>query len=160
MTPVVLLLLSGILFAGCDGRAVVTQPIQFSHLAHTENGLSCDVCHEFVEQASFAGIPTTDGCMICHQGAMTESPEEEKVRQYAEEGKDIPWQRIYEVPGDVYFSHRRHVRLAEIPCAECHGAVGESSVPLPRPAVAISMDRCTACHAERKVTNDCNACHR
>ena len=89
----------------------MTQPIQFSHKAHVEKGLPCDGCHQSVARAASAGIPTTETCMMCHQGAITDSPEEEKVRQYAEKGLQVPWQRVYEVPAHVYFSHRRHVSL-------------------------------------------------
>jgi len=160
MTLLFFLLLWEIFLSACERVPAVTQPIQFSHKAHTEKGLPCVLCHPFVEKAAFAGILTTEGCLMCHRGAMTQSPEEEKVRQYAKQGREIPWQRLYQLPGHVYFSHRRHAALGGIQCAQCHGAVGESSVPLPRPAVTLDMDRCMACHVQRKVNNDCNACHR
>jgi hypothetical protein len=154
-----LLVLGGILFSACRDHSVVVQPIQFNHKAHTEKGLSCSFCHQFVDRAAFAGIPRGEFCMTCHQGAITESPEEEKIREYAAKGMEIPWQRIYEAPGHVFFSHRRHVALGGIECAECHGPVGESTAPLKRPAVTIAMDTCMDCHAQRQVSNDCNACH-
>ena len=98
--------------------------------------------------------------MMCHQAALTEDPEEEKVRQYAEKGLRIPWQRLYEVPGHAYFSHRRHVALGGLDCVACHGNVAASAAPLTVAAVPMSMERCVGCHTQRGAANDCNACHR
>jgi c(7)-type cytochrome triheme protein len=160
MALFLLSLLSALFLSACENIPTATQPIQFSHKAHTEKGLPCALCHQFVEKASFAGIPTTATCLMCHRGAITQNPEEEKVRQYAKQGLEIPWQRLYRVPGHVYFSHRRHVALGRIPCAQCHGAVEESRNPPPRPVVTLDMGECMACHVQKKVSNDCNACHR
>ncbi len=153
-------LMTGLLLSACQQAAPVVQPIQFSHKAHVEKGLPCDACHQSVEKASFAGMPPTETCMMCHQGAITDNPEEEKVRQYAEKGLQIPWRRLYEVAGHVYFSHRRHVTLGRVDCVQCHGNVGESVAPLTVAAVPIGMDRCVNCHAREGAANDCNACHR
>lgn len=153
-------LIAGAFLCACEKVAPIVQPIQFSHKAHTEKGMACDSCHQSVEKTALAGIPTTETCMICHQGAITDSPEEEKVRQYAEKGLQIPWRRLYEVPGYAYFSHRRHVVLGGIECVQCHGAIGESTAPLAKAAVPFRMDTCTDCHAQRQASNDCNACHR
>jgi menaquinone reductase, multiheme cytochrome c subunit len=157
---VLVILIGALLVSACDKTPPVVQPIQFSHKAHTEKGLACDACHQSVEKASYATIPNTETCMMCHQNAITDSAEEEKVRQYAEKGLPIPWRRLYEVPGHAYFSHRRHVTLGGIACARCHGAIGESPVPLARPAVLMNMDTCVGCHVERSASVDCNACHR
>ena len=153
-------LLACLLLCACGQAASVTQPIQFSHKAHVEKGLPCDGCHQSVERASTAGIPQTDTCMMCHQGAITDSPEEEKVRQYAEKGVQVPWQRVYRVPAHVYFSHRRHVSLGNIKCVQCHGDVADSVVPVTVAAVPVQMDRCLGCHVQKGVTTDCDACHR
>ena len=160
MSRALVILVGALLWSACDRTPPIVQPIQFSHKAHTEKGMACDACHQFVEKASYAGIPNTDTCMICHQGTITDSPEEEKVRQYAEKGLPIPWRRLYEVPGHAYFSHRRHVTLGGIDCTRCHGAIGESTAPLTRAAVPMNMDTCVACHNEKHASVDCNACHR
>lgn len=160
MIRALVILAGALLWSACESSPPVAQPIQFSHKAHTEKGLACDSCHQSVQKASFATIPNTETCMLCHQGAITDSPEEEKVRQYAEKGQLIPWRRLYEVPGHAYFSHRRHVTLGGIECARCHGAIGESAAPLARPAVFFNMDTCMSCHVERHASTDCNACHR
>jgi hypothetical protein len=160
VTRAPLLLAAGLLLAACARAQPVAQPIQFSHKAHVEKGLPCDGCHQSVEKAAFAGMPTTETCMMCHQGAITDSPEEEKVRQYAGKDVQIPWGRVYEVAGHVYFSHRRHVTLGRIECVQCHGNVGESATPLTVAAVPITMDRCVNCHLQNGAADDCNACHR
>ena len=160
MTRLAVLLASGVFLAACGGSPAVTQPIQFSHKAHAGAGLPCALCHQFVERESFAGIPATSVCMTCHRGAITDNPEAEKVRQYGEQGMEIPWQRALQLPIHVYFSHRRHVTLGGLKCAECHGNVENVSRPVLEPAIALDMDGCMACHAQRNANNDCNACHR
>ncbi len=160
MRLVCLVALGAILLAACDKAVEKKQPIQFNHKAHTEKGLPCALCHQSVEQATYASLPRTDDCMMCHRGTLTESPEEEKIRQYAEKGIEIPWQQVHRVASHVYFSHRRHVTLGGVDCAACHGDVKNSSVPVTRPAVALDMQTCLDCHAKRQVTVDCDACHR
>ena len=154
------LVIAALFLCACEKTPTVVQPIQFSHKVHTEKGITCDACHASVEKASSAGIPTTDTCMLCHQATITDSPEEEKVRQYAEKGLQIPWQQVYRVPAHVYFSHRRHVSLGNLKCVQCHGKVADSVVPVTVAAVPVQMDRCLGCHAQGGVTTDCNACHR
>ena len=84
----------------------------------------------------------------------------EKVRAYAARTEEIPWRRVTRVPPHVYFSHRRHVALGGIACADCHGAVAEAAVALTTAAVSLDMASCMGCHAQRGASNDCNACHR
>ena len=78
----------------------------------------------------------------------------------AEKGEEIPWQRVYRMPGHVFFSHQRHVTLAKVQCPICHGAIEKAVTPPTRPAVNQEMDWCIACHESRQVSVDCNACHR
>lgn len=138
----------------------VRQPIQFNHAKHKAQGLQCSACHQHVEEQAFAGLPRVETCMLCHSVPQTKSAEEEKVRQFAEKDKNIHWQRLYRMPGDVFFSHRRHVILAKVECQTCHGAIGEAMAPPGRPAVNQSMEWCLACHEKRQASLDCNACHR
>lgn len=105
-------------------------------------------------QEDFAGLDEPDA----------ESDEKAKLAAYVESwkksGEDIPWRRIYDVPSHVYYSHRRHVTVAGIECATCHGDIGASTAPPRAPLNDISMAFCIACHEEQEVTTDCNACHR
>jgi predicted CXXCH cytochrome family protein len=157
---VLCILVGALLWSACDKTPPVVQPIQFSHKAHIEQGLPCDGCHQSVEKAAAATVPKGETCMMCHQGAITESPEEEKVRQYAEKEEEIPWRQIYRLPAHVYFSHRRHVAVAGVECGECHGAVATLAAPAPYPLVKQSMDWCLACHKTRGASQDCVHCHR
>ena len=153
-------LLMGLLLCACAEAPPVVQPITYNHKAHIDSGLACDACHQSVEKAAAASVPTRETCMMCHQVAITESPEEEKVRQYADKGEEIPWRRIYQVPEHVYFSHRRHVTAAGVECVQCHGAVASLTTPPSHPLVKQSMDWCLACHRARGATQDCIHCHR
>ncbi|RPI99871.1 MAG: hypothetical protein EHM36_15405, partial [Deltaproteobacteria bacterium] len=134
------------------------QPVAFNHKKHADQGLECDACHRFYKTQTFSGLPSLAVCLECHQEPVTQSPEEEKIRQYAKRGEEIPWKRIYQQPDHVFFSHRRHVVLGKMECKSCHGNMGEMEKPPAKPFVLMTMDWCMDCHAERKVTNDCQAC--
>jgi hypothetical protein len=82
-----------------------------------------------------------------------------KIVEYVNSGKEVEWQRLYQVPEDVFFSHRRHVVLGNVECKICHGDIGESSKPPSKP-IRITMKKCMKCHKEKDVNNDCISCHR
>lgn len=138
------------------------QPIAYNHKVHIENaGLECTDCHVHVRDMASATIPSIEICGGCHQSEpMTESPEEKVLLEYVSEGKEIPWRKNYNVPDHVYFSHRRHVVLGELDCGKCHGAVQEMTVPVTSTFLDVTMDNCTGCHREMKVSTDCLSCHR
>jgi len=149
------------LFPSLIGRANITQPIAFNHKKHaSELSLPCTTCHQSVEAQTFAGLPQTATCLTCHAAALTKNPEEEKIRQFASKKEMIPWKRIYQMPRDVFFSHRRHVVLAKVECAACHGKMAEQLTPPTRPLVNQSMGWCINCHQEKRASVDCNACHK
>jgi invasion protein IalB len=158
---VALVAIAAPLFSFLTERANIAQPIAFNHKKHTGDlSLPCTTCHQSVEAQTFAGLPQTETCATCHAAPLTKNPEEEKIRQYASKGEKIPWQRIYRMPGDVFFSHRRHVVLAKVECATCHGKMAEQTTPPSRPLVNQTMAWCINCHQERRVSVDCNACHK
>jgi len=121
--------------------------------------LGCDACHPFFKAQAFSGMPTITNCLECHKDSVTKSPEEEKIREFQQKEKEIPWKRIYEQPDHVFFSHRRHVVLGKQSCQTCHGEIGQSEKPPAGPWVTMTMKWCMDCHAKSKVTNDCLACH-
>src|SRR5439155_214276 len=44
------------------------QPVPFSHRHHVGGiGIDCRYCHTSVEDAAFAGMPSTQTCMNCHR---------------------------------------------------------------------------------------------
>ncbi len=147
-------------FVAAHARPVAKQPIRFSHKAHVAAGVDCDGCHATVSEQAFAGMPTLETCMDCHDQPLTKDPEEKKLKAYQAANADPSWVRIYTMPAHVFFSHRRHVLLGKVPCASCHGAMQKASQPPVTPAVEQSMKWCIACHQQRHASIDCIACHR
>lgn len=138
----------------------ISQPINYNHKKHIEEaGLSCIDCHQYVEEASVAGLPNKEVCMGCHEEALTENPEEAKLIEIANSDNQLIWERVYKMPPDVYFSHRRHVGFAKIECEKCHGKMEEMTAPPKKPTVNLSMENCMDCHEKTKADNDCLACH-
>ncbi len=143
------------------GAQITHQPIQFNHQKHTQGlELECTLCHEGVADRVRATLPGVEVCIGCHEEAVTDSSEEEKIRDYYGRGEEIPWQRLYRVPRHVFFSHRRHVHVARVECTTCHGDMGTLSRPPPRPLKKIAMKACLACHRDRGARTDCVSCHR
>jgi hypothetical protein len=147
------------LFINYSVGSKADQPIAFNHKKHTEQGLGCDTCHKYYKTQTFSGMPDIAACLECHKEAITQSPEEEKIRQFAKRGEAIPWKQIYHEPDHVFYSHRRHVVLAKIECQTCHGGIAQSEKPPAKPFVRMTMGWCMNCHGKNKVTNDCLACH-
>ena len=135
------------------------QPISFNHKKHLDQGLGCDSCHRYFKTQNFSGMPTVSICLECHKDPVTQNSEEEKIRQIHKKGEEIRWKRLYEQPDHVFFSHRRHVVLGKMECKNCHGDIGQSERPPSKQWVNMTMSWCMDCHAKRKVTNDCLACH-
>ncbi len=125
-----------------------------------EVGLECTDCHRYVKRAEFAGRPTVDICAECHEELLTDSAQEAILVEYIQADEAIPWERLYEVPDHVYYSHRRHVAVAKIDCDVCHGKIGRSDRPPQRPLQRLTMDFCLVCHEQQGASTDCNACHR
>ncbi|MFQ5815612.1 MAG: cytochrome c3 family protein, partial [Candidatus Hydrothermarchaeaceae archaeon] len=108
ISPTALLLTGADVIKVDPARPKVEQPIAFPHLTHTEKiGLECKFCHRTVETETFATIPGVSTCIICHSTKITDNPEEEKIREYAKNGEEIPWVQLNKMPPYVYFSHRR-----------------------------------------------------
>ena len=164
----------------------IEQPLQLSHKVHTgENvGLACEECHSFREDGSFTGIPKLEKCASCHMQTLGNSPEEKRlVDEFVTPNREIPWLAYAAQPQNAYFSHIRHVKIAEIPCERCHGPHGSSdhldafqrnrisgysktiwgtslSGIKAGPWDGMKMDDCSHCHNERKVTESCLTCHK
>ena len=153
----ILPLLTALCLVGC--AEPTEQPLVFNHKVHKEAEIDCSACHEYFQNATYSGIPTTETCTLCHEGD-GQAPELQRLAQYVSAGEEIPWKRLYGVPEHVYYSHRRHVVSAKIACAECHGAIGECAEPPKYPLVNQSMQWCIACHEKRGASTDCVHCHR
>jgi hypothetical protein len=128
-------------------------------------------CHNTVSVSPLASIPNMNTCAACHEPPRGSHPEETKLVQFVTQEKTIPWTRVCDyLPGDIVFSHERHVELGRVKCQECHGSVERADYPLTL-QVKLSMENCMACHGETcradqqtklDVTklNDCAACHK
>lgn len=135
------------------------QPVAYNHRKHIEAGMECPTCHTGIADGlAHARLPTIDICLTCH--ASDDNPKTQPIRDFAAKNQPIPWQRVYQVPNHVFFSHRRHVGAAKLDCAVCHGDMPKKETPVARQAVSISMSRCINCHRRSGVSVDCMACHR
>ena len=144
---------------GCT--AEIKQPIGYNHDVHVHKlQIQCDTCHGGSMNGEIAGLPTVSDCADCHHEANTSSVEEKKVVEAVNADKAIDWQRLYQLPAHVFFTHRRHVESGGIPCERCHGEMRSQSRPPGAPLMALAMTDCIACHKERNVATDCTTCHR
>ncbi len=154
------LLFQTVLFVRGNPGGAGVQPIAFNHAKHVESGVSCTDCHRGAATEEHATVPDISVCMGCHEAPLTKSPEEARLRAYAAAGAEIPWRPVTHVAAHVYFSHRRHVTLAKLDCATCHGAMQKLTAPPRAPFRALTMDFCIQCHQRNQARTDCNDCHR
>lgn len=144
-----------------ESEGGVQQPFDFNHKLHMGEDLTCTGCHLRAEEGEYATMPPLRACLLCHEEAQGEDPDEPKVREFAELGDYAPWVQVNRLPGHVYFSHEAHVSWGAMECAECHGEIAEATQVLTRSQVEdLTMDACMDCHAERGASLDCNACHK
>ncbi len=88
--------------------------------------------------------------------------QETNLPEFVDQEKSIPWTRVHDyLPGDIVFSHARHVELAKerVKCQECHGPVEQAEEPVSL-TIKLSMERCMQCHERHQANNDCLACHK
>jgi hypothetical protein len=134
------------------------QPFPFSHKLHlTSRGLQCILCHDAVEDEDYASLPATSTCMRCHAKTRVDSPDIQRLTQYHASQEEVPWRRVYTLPDYVYFSHRRHVRVAKVTCDACHGNVRELDAM--QKLRDISMASCMECHKSAGAPVQCDSCH-
>lgn len=162
------LVLAAVVVAGAVGIALaaarppsVTQPIAFNHRHHVADlGLTCDLCHKYVRVGAHAGLPDGDTCAICHRSQQGDTAEAARLTQLLTEGAPVRFRKLFRLPDHVFYTHRRHVGIAELECVNCHGPIAETERPPGRALVQMSMDVCMDCHREQGQTQNCNACHR
>jgi Cytochrome c7 and related cytochrome c/Class III cytochrome C family len=125
--------------------APVDQPVPFSHKHHvSDDGLDCRYCHDTVETAAFAGIPSVATCRTCHSQLFTDSP---LLAPLFRSGRTMPlyWNRVHELPDFVYFNHSIHVAKG-VGCSTCHGRIDR--MPLTWRVSSLKMQWCLDCHRE------------
>ncbi len=129
---------------GTGAQTIRVQPVPFSHAHHVGDlGIDCRYCHTSVEHAPNAGMPPTETCMHCHSQIWVGSDELKPVRDSYRTGKSIAWQRVYNLPGFVYFDHSIHVHKG-VGCTSCHGRIDE--MPFTYQVPSLLMEWCLDCH--------------
>jgi hypothetical protein len=122
----------------------IDQPVVFDHRHHTQDdGIDCRYCHNTVDRAANAGIPSTDLCMGCHNQIWNQSPMLEPVRRSYFSRMPIPWNRVHDLPDFVYFDHSVHVNHG-VGCVSCHGRVDQMARVYQ--VASLTMDWCLDCH--------------
>jgi len=122
------------------------QPVPYSHALHVgQLGLDCRYCHNTVEVAAKAAIPSTQTCMNCHARIRATSPKLLAVRESYATGMPVPWVRVHDLPDYVYFNHAAHVRRG-VGCVSCHGRVDTMEVV--QQVAPLSMGWCLDCHRQ------------
>jgi len=134
------------------------QPIKFSHKTHSgQNGTDCFYCHLPAKKSKSAGIPGVSICINCHaavvEGKQSGGFEINKLIQYQQAKKPIPWVRINNLPDHVSFNHSSHVN-GGVDCTECHGEIKEMNRI--HQIQELSMKWCLDCHLERKINLEGN----
>lgn len=61
----------------------------------------------------------------------------------------IEWVKIHNLPDHVYFNHSQHVKVGEVQCQSCHGAVQDMDEV--HQAADLSMGWCVNCHRQTNV---------
>ena len=131
--------------------------LAFSHRLHVvEEGLECQNCHEDLAFAADPGMPSVDTCLLCHEEIDEEKAPERRVETLFDEAGEFRARRVSALGDEVVFDHLRHV-AAEVECGACHAGI-EDNERLGA-GVAVAMDDCRACHAEREQPNECATCH-
>jgi hypothetical protein len=141
--------------------SAVPQPVQFNHLKHTGDlGLDCTFCHAHARTGAHSGLPDGTTCSICHSTTQGTSEEAARVTELLDAGDPLHFNKLFRMPDHVFYTHRRHVGIAELPCEGCHGDVASTERPPARALVRVDMDFCMDCHREQGASLECNACHR
>jgi hypothetical protein len=141
-----------------DPPPPLEQPIPYSHKKHVgELKLKCNMCHPNRDPGETMGIPQAATCMQCHSSVKTDSPTIQKLTEFAKSNRTIPWQRVYQIPSYVFFSHKEHLATGAT-CETCHGKVPEREQLFRE--TDISMGGCMTCHRVKNAKLDCSYCHQ
>tara|TARA_B100001123_G_scaffold167075_1_gene192376 strand:- start:3057 stop:3704 length:648 start_codon:yes stop_codon:yes gene_type:complete len=121
-----------------------TQPVPFSHKLHAgELAMDCTYCHNTVDRADYAAIPTTETCLNCHARVVPNSPLLVDVFESYGSRVPIEWIRVHRLPDYTYFSHQAHVTVG-VSCVSCHGRVDQMEEV--RQVEPLNMAWCLDCH--------------
>lgn len=136
-----------------------TQPIPFSHKIHAGKlNMQCQYCHVGADKGKNSVVPPENVCMNCHRFAATDRPNIQKLTEYYNNNKSIPWVKVHMLPDFVQFNHRRHVQKG-VACQTCHGPIQEMDQVYQHSD--LSMGWCVNCHRkpENNAPTSCVTCH-
>lgn len=131
------------------------QPVPFSHKLHAgELKMDCRYCHNTVEIAAHAAVPSTNVCGNCHKGVDAQgqavttavhanSVKLQPIRNSLTTGEPVEWERIHDLADYVYFNHSVHINRG-VSCVECHGRIDKMEVV--HQDKPLSMSWCLECH--------------
>ena len=143
------------------------QPVDFNHRVHAEKaGQTCEDCHAFRDDGTFAGFPSLDKCAGCHAAPMgTTAAEKQFIDRYVTPQREPEWRSRSAQPENVWFSHAIHVRRGGMKCETCHGNPSAADAPAgleydrisgyPRSSdrhampVPLGMSDCVDCHRKQ-----------
>jgi hypothetical protein len=150
----------GLLLLLCAALTLsAAQPLPFSHQTHASAAkLACQDCHPTPAKFGAAmGFPATAKCMACHILIAKDKPAIRKLAEFAASKQPVPWERVYQLAGFVFFDHRFHL-MNEAKCEDCHGPVGERDVTSDE-LNSTKMAFCQDCHRRTRASGGCNTCH-
>ena len=159
-----MLILTGIVLEACFSRETVANP-PFNHHAHIEAKIECLQCHEGLFEAESLSLPKVGQCLDCHKDAKADHPYKTLYTELRDP-EQRPWTAIARQPDHVFFSHTRHVDVAELECTTCHREMMDR-VSIANHRDPMSMTACIDCHETQNAQSaawravfDCVACHR
>jgi Cytochrome c7 and related cytochrome c len=122
------------------------QPILFSHRHHAgELRIDCRNCHSTVENAAFAGMPSTHDCLVCHSQIFATTSMIRPLVDSAAANRPLEWNRVNRLPDHVYFNHSIHIAKG-VACITCHGEVGKMALTMK--GEPLTMRWCIDCHRD------------
>ena len=143
----------------------VIQPLEFNHAVHIAGKVDCLQCHPGVLDPDEPALPPIGTCLKCHNEAPGDHPVKQKLAALAAANATLAWDPALRIPDHVFFSHSRHVEVANLECLSCHEDMPHRTAP-PDRRRTIAMAKCIGCHfikespAAQRATLDCASCHR
>ncbi|SMF32989.1 cytochrome c3 family protein [Pseudobacteriovorax antillogorgiicola] len=148
------------------------QPIDFPHDLHAgEKQIPCQYCHSAARRSSWAGIPSMNVCMGCHNYVATDKEPIKYLTDKYQKKEPIVWTKVHDMPDFVRFAHKPHVLSDKLAknyekefaendgeaCFLCHGNVKEMGTV--SQAKSLQMGWCIDCHVTNEAPVSCETCH-
>jgi hypothetical protein len=157
------------------------QPFTFPHrIMAGDARIPCRFCHFSVDEGPYAGIPSVQTCMNCHDQIRPKDrngnikPDIASLLTFIDPDtnralRPIPWVKVHDLSDFAFFDHSRHTVGARLECAECHGPV--ETMTRVRRVYSLTMDWCLGCHRmppedwrtdgrPTRGPTHCSTCHR